>query len=287
MMPVARLLSGFAALSLCAQASRAVYHRMLSLAGAQAPSGVRVGWTSGPGDVLGNGTSTVEYGLSPHALTEVALGANWSWVDVNNPFGGTNRSYTHHLVELPSLRAGATYFYRCGDPDDGWSSVASFSAPRAFFPPDAPLTVAVFGDLGWTNAQSLASLQDEALRGVDLFLALGDYGYNLEYRDGAVGDAFQSAMESITSTQMYQGVVGNHVRRKFLRARSSPRQEQGPRRKPRTPTLSPFFFAGGDALFCPLHAPLPRVCGRGAGERADARRAGHYWRAAQQPLLQL
>jgi hypothetical protein len=91
--------------------------------------------------------------------------------------------------------------------------VASFTAPRAIFSADAPLRVAVFGDLGLSNAQSLTSLQDEALHGADLFLSLGDYGYNLEYQDGAVGDAFQAAMESITSTQMYQGVVGNHVRR--------------------------------------------------------------------------
>lgn len=201
------------ALPLCVEGSREVYHRMLSLSGAQAPAGVRVGWTSGPGDILGNGSSTVKFGLSPRALTETAQGVNWTWVDVNNPFHGTNRSYTHHIVELPSLRAGATYYYRCGDPDDGWSSVASFTAPRAIFSADAPLRVAVFGDLGLSNAQSLTSLQDEALRGADLFLSLGDYGYNLEYQDGAVGDAFQAAMESITSTQMYQGVVGNHVRR--------------------------------------------------------------------------
>ena len=199
---------------LCAPAlgSRAVYHRMLSLS-ALSRSGVRVGWTSGPGDVLGAGTSTVEYGPSPAALGARALGYNWTWVDVGNPFGGTNRTYTHHLVELPDLRAGAVYYYRCGDPHDGWSAVAAFTAPRDSFPPGAPLTVAVFGDLGWTNAQALPSLQDAALRGgrgADLFLSLGDYAYNLDYRDGAVGDAYQSAMESITATQLCQGAVGNH-----------------------------------------------------------------------------
>ena len=72
MMPI-RLLAACVALSLRAEGSRAVYHRMLSLSGARAPYGVRVGWTSGPGDILGNGSSTVEYGLSPDALTGVAL----------------------------------------------------------------------------------------------------------------------------------------------------------------------------------------------------------------------
>ena len=202
-----RSLAALLLLSSAAQGSRSVYHRMLSISGA----GVRVGWTSGPGDVLGNGTSTVEFGLSPHVLGQRALGENWTWVDYDNPFGGTNRTYTHHLVELPALQAGATYFYRCGDPADGWSAVASFTAPRAVFLPDAPLRIAVFGDMGWTNAQTLPNLQDEALRGgTDLFLNLGDYAYNLCYRDGAVGDNFQANLESITSTGMYQGVVGNH-----------------------------------------------------------------------------
>lgn len=201
-----------ALLALCAPALglRAVYHRMLSVS-ALSRSGVRVGWTSGPGAVLGQGTSTVEYGPSPSELSSRALGVNWTWVDVGNPFGGTNRSYTHHLVELPGLAAGRVYYYRCGDPQDGWSAVAAFTAPRASFPPGAPLTVAVFGDLGFSNAQALPSLQGAARAGaVDLFLSLGDYAYNLEYRDGAIGDAFQSAMEGITSTQLYQGVVGNH-----------------------------------------------------------------------------
>ena len=78
------------------------------------------------------------------------------------------------------------------------------------FPPGEPLRAVIYGDLGWTNAQALVGLQGEALRGADLFFSLGDYAYNLEYRDGAVGDAYQAAMESVTSSTPSHGVVGNH-----------------------------------------------------------------------------
>jgi len=190
------------------ECSRAVFHVHLALS--SSGESVRVSWRSGPGDVLGAGTSTVEFGFAPAALTQQASGGNWSWIDYNNPFGGTNRTYTHNLVELPPLPPGATIYYRCGDAHDGWSSVASFTAPRASFPQGAPLTAVIFGDMGYTNSQTLPALQDEALRQPDLFLSTGDYAYNLEYRDGAIGDAYQSAMESITSSTPTMGCVGNH-----------------------------------------------------------------------------
>ncbi len=204
-------LSAAAQLGLASRPVSSVHLALTRVAGT-----MRVGWTTAQGDVLGNGTSEVQWGWSPHALSQSAWGTNWSWVDVANP-SGLNRTYTHHLATMTGLDPGVTVYYRVGDALDGWSSVSSFVAPRDDYglPGAAPLRVAVFGDMGWTNAQALPYLQTLAAGGdVDLMLDLGDYAYNLDYRDGQVGDAFQSSIEPITSTVPLLGCVGNHeVRR--------------------------------------------------------------------------
>ena len=112
--------------------------------------------------MLGQGLSVVEWGASPRALTERALGMNYSRQNVENP-SGLNRTYTHHLAEMAGLSPGATYFFRVGDDLDGWSGVRAFSATRADF--GAPLRVAVLGDMGWSNAQALPYLQTLAAVG--------------------------------------------------------------------------------------------------------------------------
>ena len=136
---------------------------------------------------------------------------NFSWTDFANP-SGLNRTYTHNLAEMTGLTPGAPYFYRVGDDLDGWSGVFSFSATRADFN-TLPLRIAVLGDMGWSNAQALPYLQTlVAEGGADLLIDLGDYAYNLDYRDGAIGDMFQDSIEPMTSGAPFMGCVGNHAR---------------------------------------------------------------------------
>ena len=167
-------------------------------------------WPASQGDVLGSGISTVQYGSSPRALTAQATGANWSWTDALSP---TNRTYTHHLATMTGLEPGAVYFFRVGVPLDGWSAISSFRATRAAadVSPAAPLRLLLFGDMGWTNAQALSYLQDEvAVQYYDAIIDLGDYSYDLPNMDGLFGDEFQLAIEPITSSTPFFGVVGNH-----------------------------------------------------------------------------
>ena len=64
--------------------------------------------------------------------------------------------------------------------------------------------------MGWSNAQALPYLQSlAAAGGADVFFDVGDYGYNLDYRNGEIGDMFQDSIEPITSTVPFMGCVGN------------------------------------------------------------------------------
>jgi acid phosphatase type 7 len=163
---------------------------------------MNVQWVTGPGEILGNGTSTVQWGPSPRSLPFSTLGYNWTYT-----FSG--RNYYFNAGVMTGLTPGQTYFYRVGDPIDGWSSVFSFQATRTDFS-EAPLRMAWLGDLGWSNAQSLPYLQTEAMEGnMDVFIHVGDYAYNIDDSNGTVGDMFQASIEPITSTVPYMGCIGN------------------------------------------------------------------------------
>jgi hypothetical protein len=184
-------------LAACVSASRPVSHVHLSMVSDVTKMSVQ--WSSAAGDVLGNGSSTVQYGSSarrldqvrfrkastrdslrgprispprrrptfpptptPSPTTQSRVGSNWTYVDTSS-----NRSYSFNLATMTGLLPGSTYYYRVGDPLDGWSSVSSFVATRtaAQASAAAPLVVGVLGDMGWTYAQALTYLQTEVAQG--------------------------------------------------------------------------------------------------------------------------
>ena len=175
-------------------------------------------WPASRDDVLGSGVSTVQYGSALRAAAgggawawRSVTGSNWTWQDVLSP---TNRTYTHHFATLTGLEPGQVYHYRVGAPLDGWSAIASFRASRSreSVSESAPLALLLFGDMGWTNAQALSYLQDEAAAAhVDLLMCLGDYSYDLPNMDGLFGDMYQLSMQPITSTTPWRGIVGNRA----------------------------------------------------------------------------
>lgn len=140
-------------------ASRPVSH--VHLAMTSDATQLNLQWYSADGDVLGNGTSTVQYGLSPHKLDQTAIGYNWTYTDTSSL-----RSYTFHGATLSGLTPGESYFYRVGDPLDGWSPVYSCEAVRTADQMVAePMVVGVLGDMGWADAQALTYLQTEVAQG--------------------------------------------------------------------------------------------------------------------------
>lgn len=152
-----RAIVGAAFCGVLACASRPVSQVHLALG--TDPTSMNVEWYSEPGDILGDGSSVVQWGAAPTKLTSSANGTNVTMTDPD-----TARVYSFSVATMTGLDPGSTVFYRVGNPLDGWSSVYSFVATRTDFA-DVPLRVGVFGDLGWQNAQALAYLETEAASG--------------------------------------------------------------------------------------------------------------------------
>jgi hypothetical protein len=74
-------------------------------------------------------------------------------------------------------------------------------------------SLAVYGDLGNDNAQSLTRLQEEVQMGMyDAILHVGDFAYDMDTDDGLIGDSFMEQIEPLAYVP-YMTCPGNHERR--------------------------------------------------------------------------
>ncbi|KAF5302288.1 hypothetical protein FQA39_LY10327 [Lamprigera yunnana] len=149
--------------------------------------------------------SIVEYGIGGMILK--AVGSSNLFID-----GGSKKHSQYiHRVTLSNLNPNNTYVYHCGS-SLGWSPQFWFrSAPDS---EDWQPQMAIFGDMGNENAQSLARLQQETQRGIyDIILHVGDFAYDLDSDDGKVGDEFMRQIESIAAYLPYMTCPGNHEER--------------------------------------------------------------------------
>ncbi|CAH1174174.1 unnamed protein product [Phaedon cochleariae] len=151
-----------------------------------------------------NGTekSSVEYGIGGLILREE--GTSKLFVDG----GAAKHSQYIHRVTLKNLTPDSRYVYHCGS-DQGWSNLFYFkTAPdRADWQPH----LAIYGDMGNENAQSLVRLQEETQRGMyDAILHVGDFAYDMDSNNAEVGDAFMRQIESIAAYVPYMTCPGNH-----------------------------------------------------------------------------
>lgn len=111
-------------------------------------------------------------------------------------------------VTLRNLTENTRYKYHCGS-DLGWSDLYWFdtlSANENWSP-----SLAIFGDLGNENAQSLPRLQEETQAGLyDVILHVGDFAYDMNSQDGIVGDEFMRQISAVAAYAPYMVVPGNH-----------------------------------------------------------------------------
>lgn len=122
--------------------------------------------------------------------------------------GPKHRKMFIHRVTLENLNPGQKYVYHCGS-SLGWSpqfyfralQVGSSWGPR----------LAVFGDMGNDNAQSLSRLQKETqMEMYDAILHVGDFAYDMDEDDAQVGDEFMRQIESVAAYVPYMTCPGNH-----------------------------------------------------------------------------
>ena len=122
--------------------------------------------------------------------------------------------YTRLLFnsELNNLIPDSSYTYEFGSDKRGWEKKYSFKTLKSLAGTNAEkLSLAVYGDFGFTNSQSLEKLIDFQKSGqYDMVLHVGDMAYNLDSDDGRVGDKFMNKIQPFASKVPYMTCPGNH-----------------------------------------------------------------------------
>lgn len=122
--------------------------------------------------------------------------------------GSQKHSQYIHKVVLKGLQPESKYVYHVGS-YKGWS-------PQFFFK-TLPIgnnwspRIALFGDMGNENAQSLTRLQEESQRGIyDTIIHVGDFAYDMNSDNAEVGDQFMNQIQSVAAYVPYMVCAGNH-----------------------------------------------------------------------------
>ena len=136
--------------------------------------------------------------------TSTALGSNAT---------GASSLLTHsmavplriHVATLTGLQPNTVYYYAPGE----WSGAPlSFTAQPSR---EGGKVYAVFGDLGLEDGYSIASLLSEAESGsFDACIWGGDFCYNFEDQEGALGNSFMNSLQPLLSRVPVFPVAGNH-----------------------------------------------------------------------------
>ncbi|XP_018432420.1 PREDICTED: acid phosphatase type 7 [Nanorana parkeri] len=122
--------------------------------------------------------------------------------------GPMKRKIFIHQVTLNNLIPGQRYAYHCGS-SLGWSPQFYFRA--LWNDPSWSPRLAVFGDMGNENAQSLSRLQKETQMDMyDAILHVGDFAYDMDKDNARVGDEFMRQIESVAAYVPYMTCPGNH-----------------------------------------------------------------------------
>lgn len=109
---------------------------------------------------------------------------------------------------MANLKPSTKYIYHCGS-NLGWSAKYEFRTV-----PDGvnwSPSIALFGDMGNENAQSLGRLQQDTQKGMyDAIIHVGDFAYDMNTDNARVGDEFMQQIESVAAYVPYMVCPGNH-----------------------------------------------------------------------------
>lgn len=92
----------------------------------------------------------------------------------------------------------------------GWSADYWFKTPPTSDDEWSP-QLAIFGDMGNENAQSLGRLQEESQHNMyDAIIHVGDFAYDMDSMNAATGDAYMRQIEPLAAYVPYMVCAGNH-----------------------------------------------------------------------------
>ena len=93
----------------------------------------------------------------------------------------------------------------------GWQNKQVFTMKSLSGTNAEKLSLAIYGDFGFANSQSLEKLIDFQLDNLyDMVLHIGDMAYNLDTDDGTIGDKFMNKIQPFASKVPYMTCPGNH-----------------------------------------------------------------------------
>lgn len=175
-------------LSLTARAGELVVSWLTwNCSGAAASSTVKIGTTSGHYDT--SITGQVVTFVDPNSMHLIR--------------------YIHNVL-LTDLKASTTYFYVVGSSEEGGVFSPEFNTTTVG-QGNQINRLAVYGDLGLVNSQSMAGVSAEVAAGtVQAVLHIGDFAYNMDELQGLTGDLFLNDLQNITSAVPLMGCAGNH-----------------------------------------------------------------------------
>lgn len=163
-----------------------------------APDEMAVSWATAC-----DAPSTVQYGLSPNALTFTEMGGSSQYTFAAS---GYVSPYLHHAL-LENLPTNTQYFYRVGSDESGWSPVFNFTSHPGVGP-DMPMLFGLIGDLGQTvNSQS--TLQHViANPNIHAIVHAGDLSYADEVEER--WDSWGRMVAPLACHKPWMVTVGNH-----------------------------------------------------------------------------
>jgi hypothetical protein len=97
--------------------------------------------------------ATVQYGLTPDALTMTVTGSNDNYT---TPTGIKIASPSLHFAVMTGLKPATFYSYRVGCPAYGFSIVYNFTSRPVTGAAPYPITWLAYGDMGISNSQNTA-----------------------------------------------------------------------------------------------------------------------------------
>eukprot|EP00939_MAST-03C_sp_MAST-3C-sp1_P004575 g4575.t1 len=174
---------------------------------------MRVAWATYENTSKIQTKSIVQWGVDPSSLDSEDEGEATLFT------ADPGRNWTMHTAVMSRLKADTVYYYRVGDPDNGWSTVVDFRSQRLTY----PQTHLLFGDMGAAFAYSLCIDCDKEERCVcknktagvisespDMILHTGDFAYDLDTNRGTTADNFFQNIEPVSSRFPYMISHGNH-----------------------------------------------------------------------------
>lgn len=155
--------------------------------------------------------------------TEIEVETKFTAANSSNSRQGKRILYNYR-AKMTNIEPGSSYIYQVeslalapSGPECRSRHFTKFHSNRYIFRAaklddyNEPITVAMYGDLGLTNGQSIDSLTaDVDQMKYDLIIHNGDFAYDLNTDGGRNGDRFMQAIEPIAARVPYQTSVGNH-----------------------------------------------------------------------------